>query len=140
MTILLSALLLVGVIVASPRPAASQGSERHSGTVVSVDPGSRTLVLNELVEAGRPRRLEVRVPASAAVVFSERIPDEQVTRLDAPFNDRRIDLGEVRPGDFVVVEGAARGASASASVVVVTLRSGAAQVPAATLPAASSRR
>ena len=134
MTILLSALLVVGLIVANPGSAVSGGGERHSGTVVSVDPAARTLMLHELVEEGRPRRLDVRVPAGAAVVYSERIPDEQVTRLDAPFADRRIDLGEVRPGDFIVVEGAARGGSATASAVVVTLRPGSAP---ATPPAAS---
>jgi hypothetical protein len=141
MTTLLRAMLVVSVIVATPGLAVSGGDERHSGTVVSVDPAARTLVLQELVENGRPRRLEVRVPAGAAIVYSERIPDEQVTRLDAPFSDRRVDLGEVRPGDFVVVEGAARGGSATASIVVVTLRAGSAAAnPAATPPGTPSRR
>jgi hypothetical protein len=81
-------------------------------------------VLQELVEEGRPRRLDVRLPEGAAVVLSERIVDEQVTRLDAAFAERPIDLAEVRPGDFVVVEGAARGGTATASTVVVTLRAG----------------
>jgi hypothetical protein len=124
MTILLSALLFVGLIVANPRPVAA-GDERHSGTVVSVNAGARSLVLQELVEEGRPRRLDVRVPEGVAVVHSERIPDEKVTRLDAPFDDRRIDLGDVRPGDFIVVQGTARGGSVTASAVVVTLRAGA---------------
>jgi len=141
MTTLLRAWLVVGVIVATPGVAVSGGDERHSGTVVSVDPMARTLVLQELIENGRPRRLEVRVPAGAAIVYSERIPDEQVTRLDAPFADRRVDLGEVRPGDFIVIEGAARGGSATASVVVVTLRAGsAAASPAAASPETPSRR
>ncbi len=141
MTTLLRALLVVGVIVATPGLAVSGGDERHSGTVVSVDPAARTLVLQELIENGRPRRLEVRVPESAAIVYSERIPDEQVTRLEAPFADRRVDLGEVRPGDFIVVEGAARGGSATASIVVVTLRAGStAANPAATPPGTPSRR
>jgi len=141
MTTLQRALLVVGVIVATPGLAVSGGDERHSGTVVSVDPAARTLVLQELIENGRPRRLEVRVPAGAAIVYSERIPDEQVTRLEAPFADRRVDLGEVRPGDFIVVEGAARGGSATASVVMVTLRAGSAAAnPAATPPGTPSRR
>ena len=135
MAILLSALLVVGLIVANPFPAGSQGRERHSGSVVSINPAARTLVVQELVEAGRPRRLEVRVPESAAVVYSERIPDEKVTRLEAPFDDRRIEFGEVRPGDFVVVEGAARDGKTTASALVVTLRGG----TAAALPAATSR-
>ena len=132
MTILLSALLVLGLIVASPNPVAA--GERHSGTVVSVDPAARSLVLQELIENGRPRRLDVRVPEGVAIVDSERIADEKVTRLDAPFEERRIDLREVRPGDFVVVEGAARGSTATASGVVVTLRAG---TVAGTPPAAS---
>ncbi len=132
MTILLSALLVLGWIVASPNSVAA--GERHSGTVVSVDPGARSFVLQELIEDGRPRRLDVRVPEGVPIVYSERIPDEKVTRLDAPFDERRIDLGEVRPGDFVVIEGAARGKSGAASGVVVTLRGG---TVAGTPPAAS---
>jgi len=133
--------MVVGVFVATPGLAVSGSDERHSGTVVSVDPAARTLVLQELIENGRPRRLEVRVPAGAAIVYSERIPDEQVTRLDAPFADRRVDLGEVRPGDFVVVEGAARGGSATANIVVVTLRAGSAAAnPVAASPGTPSSR
>ena len=141
MNTLLRALMVVGVFVATPGLAVSGSDERHSGTVVSVDSGARMLVLQELIENGRPRRLEVRVPAGAAIVYSERVPDEQVTRLDAPFSDRRVDLGEVRPGDFVVVEGAARGGSATASIVVVTLRAGSAEAnPVAASPGTPSRR
>lgn len=126
MTIFLSALLVLGLIVATPGRALPGDGERHSGTVVSVDVAARSLVLQELVEDGRLRQLDVRVPEGAAVVYSERIPDEKVTSLEAPFADRRVDLGEVRPGDFVVVEGAARGHAATASIVVVTLRPGSA--------------
>jgi hypothetical protein len=81
----------------------------------------------------------VRVPDGAAVVLSERIPDEQVTRLDAAFDERSIDLAEVRPGDFVVVEGAVRGGTATASTVVVTLRAGQSERSPAASPGASSR-
>jgi hypothetical protein len=125
MTILLSALVVVGLIVANPFPGSSQVSERHSGTVVSVNQSARTLVILELVEEGRPRRLEVLVPAGTAIVLSERVPDEKLTRLEAPFLDRRIDLAEVRPGDFVVLEGPARDGKATAALLVVTLRTGA---------------
>jgi hypothetical protein len=132
-------LLIAGLIIADFRPAASQGSERHSGTVVSVDPAARALVLQELVEEGRPRRLDVRVPDGAAVVLSERVPDEQVVQLDAAFAERPIDLGEVRPGDFIVVEGAARAGTATASAVVVTLRAGSTETGPAASPGAASR-
>jgi hypothetical protein len=99
--------------------------------VVSIDPATRTLALHELVEDGRPRRLQVRIPDGAMVVMSERVPDEHVARLEAAFVERPIDLGDVRPGDFVVVEGVARGNTATAHTVVVTFRGGAAEAPAA---------
>lgn len=124
MTTLVAALSFAVLIFAGTGLASAQATERHSGTVVSVDPAARTLVIQELVEEGRPRRLDVRLPEGAAVVLSERIADEHVTRLDAAFAERPIDLTEVRPGDFVVVEGAARGGTATASTVVVTLRAG----------------
>ena len=130
----LTALLAAGSMLVVANGVAAQGSERvqtpgpslarHSGTVVSVDAAARTLVVQELVEEGRPRHLTVRLPEGAPVVLSERIPDEQMTRLDAAFVERPIDLAEVRPGDFVVVQGAARGALATVSAVVVTLRAG----------------
>jgi hypothetical protein len=139
MAILLTALLTMGLIVTFPSSSSAQAAERHSGIVMAVDPATRTLVLQELVEDGRPRRLQVRVPEGAAVVYSDRVPDEQVTRLDAAFNERAIEIGDVRPGDFVVVEGAARGNEATASTVVVTLREHDAQVVPAASPGARPR-
>ena len=137
MMIALAALLALGLLAVDSAPVAAQTSERHSGTVVSVDPAARSLVLKELVQEGRPRRLVVRVPGGASVIVSDRIPDEQVTRFDAVFVDRTIDLGEVRPGDFIVFEGTTRGDTAAAGKVVVTLRA-TATAPAAA-PAVRSR-
>jgi hypothetical protein len=122
MALVLAALFVAGWLTVDARPVVAQTGERHSGTVVSVDPAARTLVMKELVQEGRPRQLTVRIPGGAPVIVSDRIPDEQVARFDAVFVDRPIDLREVRPGDFVVVEGAARGDTASAAKVVVTLR------------------
>ena len=123
MTMALAGLLVLGALAVDSRPVAAQTGERHSGTVVSVDPAARSLVMNELVQEGRPRQLVVRVPGGTPVVVSDRIPDEQVLRFDAVFVERPIDLGDVRPGDFVVIEGRARGDAAAAGKVIVTLRS-----------------
>jgi hypothetical protein len=122
MPTLLALLLAAGLIVTGVSPAEPQATRRHSGSVVSVDLTARSLVLAELVEEGRPRHLQVRVPEGAAVVFSERIADDRVPRFDAAFDERRIELSDVRPGDFVVVEGATQGSGAVATALVVTLR------------------
>ena len=139
MMILLTVLLTVGLIATAPSLASPQAVPRHSGTVASVDPVTRTLVLEELAENGRPRQLQVRVPEGASVVLSERIPDDQVTRLEAPFNERPIEMTEMHAGDFVVVEGATQGDAAVASTVVVTLRPSDAHATPAASPGPRSR-
>ena len=121
-TVVAIGLLAVVSLGAFVDPVGAQSRERHSGTVVSVDPAARSLVVKELVQEGRPRQLVVRIPGGAPVVVSDRIPDEQVSRFDAVFVDKAIDLADVRPGDFVVIEGPARGDMASAARVIVTLR------------------
>lgn len=130
-TLVLAAVLTIGWLALAADPVAAQTGERHSGTVVSVDPSGRSIVLKELVQEGRPRQLVVRVPTGTAVVVSDRIPDEQVTRFEAVFVERPIDLVDVRPGDFLVVEGKAQGDKTSAGKVIVTLR------PGGTAPAAA---
>src|SRR5438105_327760 len=137
MSFVFAALLVIGLLAVDARSVVAQTGERHSGTVVSVDPAARSLVMKELVQEGRPRQLVVRIPAGAPVIVSDRIPDEQVLRFDAVFVDRPIDLRDVRPGDFVVIEGPARGDTAAAAKVVVTLR-GTGSTPAAA-PAERSR-
>jgi hypothetical protein len=122
MMIALGALLVLGVLAIDSAPVAAQTGERHSGTVVSVDPAARSILVKELVQEGRPRQLVVRVPSGASVVVSDRIPDEQVTRFEAVFVERPIDLVDVRPGDFIVIEGKTRGDTAAAGKVIVTLR------------------
>lgn len=118
---MLSAILLVGGWSA----VLAGSAERHSGTVVAVDPNARTLALEELAAAGKTQQLKVSVPAQAQVVFSERIPDHQVTDLRHPFRDTPIGLPDIRPGDFIVVELTEKGEKVVASSVTVTFRGGA---------------
>jgi hypothetical protein len=120
--LLAAGLLAVVSLGASVPSVGAQSPERHSGTVVSVDPAARSLVMKELVQEGRPRQLVVRIPGGASVVVSDRVPDEQVSRFDAVFVDKPIDLRDIRPGDFVLIEGPVRGDTTSAARVTVTLR------------------
>src|SRR5262245_58567314 len=101
-------------------PPISSGGERHAGTVLGVDPGARTLMLDEFGANAVERRFEVRVADQAPVVLSERI--EPVTDLRRTFRDTAIDLAGIRPADAVLIELADPTVAKS---VMVTLRAGA---------------
>jgi hypothetical protein len=110
---------------AAPMPPSSPPpmrvvTTRSSGIVLSVNPGARTLVLQDLGAAAKAWRLHVEVAPDARVVLSER--DDQADDPSHPFKDTAISLSDVRRGDFVVVE--MRGPEGKALVrsVVVTLR------------------
>ena len=136
---LIAVLVGISAVIAPLSVTAQQAGERHSGTVVAVDPATRSVVLDELIENGRPRRLTVRVPDGAPVIVSERVAENQVSGLDAVFVDRAVDLRDVRPGDFVVAEGPVHGNAMTAGLVVVTLRGQAEGVAPAASPGPRSR-
>ena len=114
-----AAALLAGLLVLVP-PVAPAG-ERHAGTVLAVDPQARTLTVDEFGAGGERRALRVQVPRDAVVLWSQR---NQTGRdwKDA-FRDSTIGLGDVRIGDFVVVE--LSDDPDVARLVMVTLRRGA---------------
>lgn len=120
-------LLLGGVAVVMLTPAlvlAANGA-RHAGTVVSVDSKSNTLVVDELGKAGKEEKLRLHVAPNARVVLSERV--DQASDPQHTFKDTPIALGDVKPGDFVVVDVTGRGKAATAESVTVTLRPGSAK-------------
>ncbi|MBI4611328.1 MAG: hypothetical protein HY726_20245 [Candidatus Rokubacteria bacterium] len=106
-------------------PSVAGSSERHSGTVVKVDPQARTLIIEEMAAGGTTRTLQVRIAPQARLVLSRRLPDSQVADPRNPFKDTPIGLGDLRSGDFVVVELTGAGEKAEASSVTVTRREGA---------------
>jgi hypothetical protein len=111
-------LALLATLVGVPAWAVE---ERHSGTVMAVDPRAATVTIEELVEDGRARTLTVQVPAQARVVLSEPMRPDTFTSAGELFRDTPLSLGDVRPGDFVVLEMDGAG-SRVASAVVITLR------------------
>ena len=111
--------LLAGCLALVPRVISA--GERHAGTVLAVDPQSRTLTVDEYVANAERRALRVQVPQDALVVFSQRNPSGLDVRTS--FRDRTISLADIRVGDFVVVELSAD--PDVASLVMVTLRRGA---------------
>jgi hypothetical protein len=115
-----AAALLTGVLVVTVTPAAPAG-ERHAGTVLAVDPQARTLTVDEFGAGGERRALSVQVPRDAIVLWSQR--DQAGRGVSDAFRDSTITLGEVRVGDFVVVE--VSDDPQVARLVMVTLRRGA---------------
>jgi hypothetical protein len=104
---------------ARPPAPARIVSTRSSGLVMSVDPGTRTLVLEDRGGTGAAGR-RVELAPDARVVLSER--DEQAEDLGHPFKDTVIGLSEVRRGDYVVVEMRGPQGKELARSVVVTFR------------------
>jgi hypothetical protein len=95
-------------------------SRRTSGTVLSVDSRARLVVLEERGAGGAVSRLRVELAPDARVAVSERDPRAQDPTH--PFRDTTIDLAEVRPGDYVVVQTQGPEGKELGRSVVVTLR------------------
>lgn len=95
-------------------------STRSSGVVLSVDPRTRMLVLEDRGAAAAAGRLRVELAPDARVVLSER--DDQAEDLSRPFKDTVISLSDVRRGDYVVVEMRGPEGKELARSVVVTFR------------------
>ena len=117
--IAVAGVLLMMCLAVAPR--ATSGGERHAGTVLAVDPQSRTITVDEYVANAERRALRVQVPQDALVVLSQRNPSG--LDVKSSFRDRTISLADVRIGDFVVVELSAD--PDVARLVMVTLRRGA---------------
>jgi hypothetical protein len=115
-----AAALLTGLLVVTATPASPAG-ERHAGTVLAVDPQARTLTVDEFGAGGERRALSVQVPRDAIVLWSQR--NQAGRGVSDAFRDSTITLGEIRVGDFVVVE--VSGDPEVARLVMVTLRRGA---------------
>jgi len=113
---LLRAMLFL--VVALLVPTNSIGAERHAGTVLLVDPVTRLVTVEEYGANAVRRTFSVRLSSDATVLASTR--NERIVDFDRPFTDTPIQLGQVRTGDFVVVE---LGAGGQADRLVVTQRS-----------------
>jgi len=113
--------LVVSLVALAVAPAAVPAGERHAGTVLAVDPQARTLTVDEFGVGGERRALRFQVPRDALVVWSQR--NQTGRDLKDAFRDSTITLGDVRIGDFVVVE--LSDDPEVARLVTVTLRRGA---------------
>jgi hypothetical protein len=113
----LACLTLLALVIALLVHPASAG-ERRAGTVLAVDPQSRTLVLDEFGANAERRALRVQVPREAVVLLSQR--NQAGRDLTDSFRESTITLSDIRSGDFVVVELSSD--PEVARLVMVTLR------------------
>jgi hypothetical protein len=95
---------------------------RHAGTVVSVDPATGAIKVDELGLAAVRRTLDVLVLRSAEVVLVERV--EPVRDLNHAWKSTPIRLEDVRPGDYVVVEIGEQPGTAQRVTVTLRARAG----------------
>jgi hypothetical protein len=95
--------------------------ERRAGTVLAVDPQSRTLTVDEFGANAERRALRVQVGREALVLLSQR--NQAGRDLKESFRDSAITLADVRVGDFVVIE--LSDDPEVARLVMITLRRGA---------------
>jgi hypothetical protein len=112
------AALAAAVLAAAP--AGAPAGERHAGTVLAVDPQARTITLDEFRANAERRAFRVHVPREALVLLSQR--NQAGRDLKDAFRESTIGLGDVRVGDFVVVELSSD--PEVARLVMVTLRRG----------------
>ena len=117
---LLAGAALVAGLVAVGAGVASAG-ERRAGTVLAVDPQSRTLTVDEFGANAERRALRVQVGREALVLLSQR--NQAGRDLKESFRDSAITLADVRVGDFVVIE--LSDDPEVARLVMITLRRGA---------------
>ena len=113
--------LAMSFLALSVTPATAPAGERRAGTVLAVDPQARALTVDEFGVGGERRALRVQVPRDALVVWSQR--NQTGRDVKDAFRDSTIALGDVRIGDFVVVE--LSDDPEVARLVMVTLRRGA---------------
>jgi hypothetical protein len=117
---LLAVAALVAGLAAVGAGVAPAG-ERRAGTVLAVDPQSRTLTVDEFGANAERRALRVQVGREALVLLSQR--NQAGRDAKESFRDSAITLADVRVGDFVVIE--LSDDPEVARLVMITLRRGA---------------
>lgn len=117
-----SAVVLVLALVV---PVVVAAEERHSGTVVAVDPAAGTVMIEELIASNGETPRAVRRTIRLA-------PDTRIA-LQAPTRDGYesvpMSSADLRPGDFVTVVGSADGGLMRANALDVVRESSASASP-----------
>jgi hypothetical protein len=117
----LSLALCIGLLWALP--AIGLAEERHSGQIVSIDPATATLVLDELSasrsDAPAGVRRTVQITPDTRIELIERSEDASTAAWPGSFTAIPCAPAELRPGDFVTVTGSERDGRMHASALDV---------------------
>ena len=114
------------VVPAVPPPAPSAPAlprmvrTRFSGVVLSVDPAARVLVVGDSGATGAAGRVRVELAPDARVVLSER--DEEADDASRLLKDTAINVSDIGPGDYVIVERRGPEGKQLAHSIAVTFR------------------
>src|SRR5215510_8917602 len=104
--------LALAIVTVGLVPSIGASEERHSGTVVSLDPAAGTLVLQELTasrsEAPAPVTRAITVGSGARLLVLRRSTESGATAWPGGFVASPMPLADLRPGDFVTVIGQER--------------------------------
>lgn len=120
-TVLISSFAILAILAAPAADAAR--TSRHSGTVVTVNPGEGVLVLDEIgpwrVERGQTVSIRRTIAFTADTKFNTFIRVDVPGRFARDFIEVDLDAGDVSPGDFVTAECDRVGGGLVARVVTV---------------------
>ena len=104
--------------------SAVEAAPRYSGTIVAVDPGGRSITLNELgpgIPGGRNQEIRrvIELSAATTLLLATRAEESQDTEWRGGYTESPIRVTDLKPGDYATVEAEAQNGSLRAISVVV---------------------
>lgn len=104
--------ILAALVVAGPMVAAGAAGQerRHSGVIVGVAVGARTITMREMGPGSTSHRRTVRLTSQTRIALASRSEDDQTTgHWAGAFMESPLKPTDLRPGDFVTVTATGRG-------------------------------
>jgi hypothetical protein len=93
-------------------PSVGAAERRYTGEIISIDPASGSLVLEEMgasrTDAPASVRRQIVVTPGAVVQLLRRSDDPKVATWPGGFSATHLTVQDLRPGDFVTVVGQER--------------------------------
>jgi hypothetical protein len=93
-------------------PSVGAAQQRFTGQIVSIDPASGTLVLEEMgasrTDAPAPIQRQIVITPGAVVHLLRRASDPKVASWPGGFSATHLTVADLQPGDYVTVVGEER--------------------------------